>query len=116
MWNERGIKMENVLLNEELENEEIELEETDLDEAETEESNSNESRNEKFMRIAEFRVNKMVDWIRKIDNLSNRGNYEYTDEQVEEIFGYIQLELDEVKKHFLSSGKKDEKKFKFGAK
>ncbi len=105
--------------NEAFENDEVYVDEIDYEEmenydADSDENNSGETKDQKFVRIAEIRVNKMVDWIRKIDNLSNRINYEYTDEQVEEIFNYIQSELDEAKKHFLSSGKKETKKFKFG--
>ena len=94
------------LLNSELENED----ENEVDNEEMD--NPNETKNEKFIRIAEGRVTKLLSWIRKLDNLSNRGNYEYTDEQVEQMFSAIEDELSEVKSHFLKSGK-EEKKFKF---
>ena len=75
-------------------------------------NNPDETKNEKFIRIAESRVTKLLAWIGKLDNLSNRGNYEYTDEQVEQMFSAINEELEEVKSHFLKSGKED-KRFKF---
>lgn len=84
--------------------------ETGLMEEESE--NRNETRNEKFLRLAEVRVNKLVDMIHKIDKLSKRNNYEFTEEQAEQIFDFIQNELDEVKGHFLNSDKA-EKRFKF---
>lgn len=84
----------------------------DFDISEEESDNQNETKNEKFLRIAEVRVNKLLGWLRKIDNLSNKNNYEYTDEQAQQIFDFIQDELDEVKKHFLDS-EKEKKKFKF---
>lgn len=84
--------------------------ETDLMEEESE--NQNETRNEKFLRLAEVRVNKLVDMIHKIDKLSKKNNYEFTEEQARQIFDFIQNELDEVKGHFLNSGKA-ERKFKF---
>lgn len=90
------------LLNVELDNED-ENEEVD---------NPNETKNDKFVRIAEGRMTKLLSWIRKLDNLSNRGNYEYTDEQVEQMFSAIEEELVEVKSHFLKSGK-EEKRFRF---
>ena len=97
---------DNKIVNRELESEdEIDVENEEID-------NPNETKNEKFIRIAEGRVTKLLSWIRKLDNLSNRGNYEYTDEQVEQMFSAIEAELREVKSHFLRSGK-EEKKFKF---
>ena len=94
------------LLNAEFENEDVnEVDNEDMD-------NPNETKNEKFVRIAEGRVTKLLSWIRKLDNLSNRGNYEYTDEQVVQMFSAIEDELAEAKSHFLKSGK-EEKKFKF---
>ena len=87
-----------------------EIDEFNTNEEETE--NQNETRNEKFLRIAEVRVNKLVDMIHKIDNLSNKNNYEFTEEQAQQIFDFIQNELDEVKGHFFKSGKV-ERKFKF---
>lgn len=91
-------------LNMELENEdEIDNEEVD---------NPDETKNEKFIRIAEGRVTKLLSWVRKLDNLSNRGNYDYTDEQIEQMFGVIEKNLAEVKSHFLRT-EKEEKRFKF---
>lgn len=93
-------------INSELENEDV----IDVDNEEAD--NPNESKNEKFIRMAEGRVTKLLSWIRKLDNLSNRGNYEYTDEQVEQMFSAIEEELAEVKSHFIKSGK-EEKRFRF---
>lgn len=85
------------------------VDEFDVNEEEVE--NQNETRNERFIRLAEGRVNKLVEMIRRIDNLSS-SNYEYTEEQAQQIFDFIQSELDEVKSHFFKSGKV-ERKFKF---
>lgn len=84
----------------------------EFDEKDDEIENQNETKNEKFLRIAEARVNKLVDLIHKIDNLSNKNNYEFTEEQAKQIFDFIQDELDEVKVHFFKTGK-EERKFKF---
>lgn len=91
-------------------NERQKVDESDIKDKEFE--NQNETRNEKFLRLAEVRVNKLVDMIHKIDKLSKRNNYEFTEEQAEQIFDFIQNELDEVKGHFLNSDKA-EKRFKF---
>ena len=92
---------------------EVDSEDELENELDAEESDDpNESKNEKFIRIAESRMTKLLSWIRKLDNLSNKGNYEYTDEQVEQMFNALDEELREVKSHFLKSGK-EKKKFKF---
>ena len=95
---------EEKMLNTELD-EEIEVEGEEVD-------NPNESKSEKFIRVAERRMTKLLDWIRRIDYLSNRNSYEYTDEQVEQMFTAIEDELKAVKSHFLKNGKA-EKKFRF---
>lgn len=67
-----------------------------------------EEKNEKFIRLAEARTNKLIDTIRLLGNLSNPYHYEYTQLQVDAMFGAIQKELDEQRKKFeqQSSGKK----------
>ena len=40
----------------------------------------NETKAEKFNRIGEYRMNKAVDAIGRLENLANRGSYEYTQE------------------------------------
>lgn len=46
---------------------------------------ANESKADCFRRLANKRVTVALDKIRLIGNLSSRGNYEYTDEQVARI-------------------------------
>ena len=46
----------------------------------------NESKADKFVRLGEYRVNKVIDAIGRLENLFNRTNYEYTQEQVEVMF------------------------------
>lgn len=58
------------------------------------------AKQENFKRIAENRVNKIVDLISKLHNLTNTSFYEYTDEQIDSIFNAIQKELDNQKKEF----------------
>ena len=41
----------------------------------------NESKADKFVRLGEYRVNKVIDAIGRLENLFNRTNYEYTQEQ-----------------------------------
>lgn len=53
---------------------------------ETKKIQDNESKADKFVRLGEYRVNKVIDAIGRLENLSNRTNYEYTQEQVEAMF------------------------------
>ena len=45
-----------------------------------------ETKAEKFVRIGEYRMNKAIEAIGRLENLSNRSAYEYTPEQVEAMF------------------------------
>ena len=49
----------------------------------------NESKADKFVRLGEYRVNKVIDAIGRLENLFNRTNYEYTQEQVEVMFSIM---------------------------
>ena len=70
----------------------------------------NETREEKFKRLAESRVNKIIDALRLLGHLSNKGNYTYTDEQVDAIFKAIQKDLNAAKAKF-SEGSNGQKPF-----
>ncbi len=57
----------------------------------------------RFRRLAEARVNKIISMIRLLGNCSHTGNYEYTPEQVEQIFSAIQFELNKAHKRYRAS-------------
>ena len=59
-----------------------------------------ESKIDRFRRVAEARVNKIIKMIRLLGNCSETGVYEYTDAQVEYIFSALQSELDNAKRRF----------------
>lgn len=61
----------------------------------------NESKAERFKRIAEARVNKIIAMIRLLGQCSTPSNYEFTDSQVNYIFSALQAELDKAKNVFL---------------
>lgn len=71
-----------------------------------------ETREEKFRRLAESRVNKIIDGLRLLGHLSNKGNYTYTDQQVDTIFKALQRELNSIKAKF-SEGTNGHKPFSF---
>jgi hypothetical protein len=58
---------------------------------------------EKFVRLAEQRVNRALNDIRLIGNLSNRGAYSFTEEDIKKIFRTLQKELDQAKARFSDS-------------
>jgi len=68
-------------------------------------------RKEKFIELAEKRVNKLLGNLNLISNLSNQRNYEYTEQQVGKIMRVIEGEVSKVKSIFNQNVKKT-KKFK----
>ena len=62
--------------------------------------NMQETKREKFVRLAEARTNKIIDMLQLLGNCSNTSAYDYTQQDVEKIFGAIEDELKEAKKKF----------------
>jgi len=54
-------------------------------------------------------MNKIIESITLLGNLSNTSYYEYTPDQIEAMFSAIQEELDNQKKRFVDSGPKKKK-------
>jgi hypothetical protein len=54
----------------------------------------------KFIELATKRVNKALDQIRLVGNLSNRMTYEYSEDEAKKILRTLQKELDSVKSKF----------------
>src|SRR5258708_6833355 len=57
-------------------------------------------KHENFRRLAQARTNNIIDGIRKLGNLSNRNNYEYTTAEWEKVFLAIQKNLDRTRSKF----------------
>jgi hypothetical protein len=66
----------------------------------------------KFVALAETRVNKAINCVRLIGNLSNRSNYSYTDDDVAKIYRALKKSLDEMKARFDSKGAGTDRSFK----
>ncbi len=66
------------------------------------------SKKERFIKIAENRTNTIINTLRLLGNCSNKNNYEYTEEQVKQIFNAIDAELKTTKMKF----ERKETKFK----
>jgi rubrerythrin len=54
----------------------------------------------KFQNLAESRVNNAIKHLRLIGNLSNKNNYQYTDEDVRKIMAAIDAEVKDLKSKF----------------
>ena len=60
----------------------------------------NETRHQRFERLATRRVNRVLDGIRLLGNLSNRSSYDYTDAEIQKIFSAIDLASKHAKSRF----------------
>lgn len=69
------------------------------------------TKREKFIRLAESRVNKALKDIRLIGNLSNKNNYDYEQSDVNKIIGILEQEIKSVKMKFETTKQKN-KQFK----
>ena len=68
---------------------------------------NNETKRERFVRLAEARTNKILNMLRLLGNCASKNNYEYTDDDVRQIFNVLEKELKATKAKF--SGQEDEK-------
>ena len=59
-----------------------------------------ETKRDKFVRLAEARTNKIIDMLQLLGNCSNSSAYEYTQQDVDQIFTAIETEVREAKKKF----------------
>jgi hypothetical protein len=67
---------------------------------------------QKFVELAEARVNRAIKDIRLIGNLSNRSAYDFTEDDVRKIFRALQKEIDTAKARFSGDGKNADNEFK----
>lgn len=67
---------------------------------------------ERFVHLAEKRVNNAIKVIRLIGNLSNKSNYSYTDKDVDKVFKALEKELKNAKSRFEAGTGGDETLFK----
>jgi hypothetical protein len=67
---------------------------------------------EKFIALANKRVNRTLKDLRLIGNLSNTAAYSYTDEDVKKILRALQREIDAIKARFGGPGEAGDSEFK----
>lgn len=70
-----------------------------------------ETDRQKFIRLANKRVNKAIKAMELIGNLSNRSNYDYTQEDAEKIFLALNKELKSCRERFVNAGGRPQAKF-----
>jgi hypothetical protein len=72
-----------------------------------------EGKREKFERLAEKRMSEVIKKLRLIGNLSNKNNYEYSDQQVKQIINSLEEEIKIIKNKFKEEQNKSSRTFKF---
>ena len=64
-----------------------------------------ETKREKFVRLAERRVNAVIRELELIGNLSNKSNYDYDKEDVEKIIKTLKKSVSDLESKFTSKTK-----------
>ena len=67
---------------------------------------------EKFVKLAEARTNKALKDLQLIGNLSNRGAYEYSEEDVRKMFKALQDGLENSKQRFADANSRTQGPFR----
>lgn len=70
-------------------------------------------KHDNFVRLAEARVNKALEAIRLVGNLSNRSNYEYSDAESRAILAAINSAVSDLRAQFNRATDEESKAFKF---
>jgi hypothetical protein len=65
------------------------------------------NKRDRFIKVASYRTNQALKYIRLISNCSNRNNYDYSDAEVNKIFSALDEELRITKLKFKSNKKRD---------
>ena len=73
---------------------------------------NNSKNREKFIKLAEARVNKAIKAMKLVGNLSDKTNYSYTDDDVKKILAALTKELNTIKTRYTSGNKSDEPSFR----
>lgn len=68
-----------------------------------------ETKRERFIRLAEARTNKILEMMRLLGNCSSKANYEYSDDDIKQIFSALEKELKNTKNRFLGIDAKEER-------
>lgn len=72
-----------------------------------------ESKHDKFVRLAEARTNKIIDTLQLLGNCANTAIYEYSQDEVDQIFQAIDQEVREAKRKFNKTKSEKTTRFSF---
>jgi len=75
-------------------------------------SASKNPKRDNFVRLAESRVTRAIESLRIIGNLSNRSNYDYSEDDVKKIINTLQEELNSLKNQFKVRASQNSKNFR----
>lgn len=64
-----------------------------------------ETKRDRFLRLKAARFHKFMDLMRLFKNLSNKSNYEYTDEEIDELCNSMVREVEDVRRQLKSRKK-----------
>ena len=68
---------------------------------------NNESKSNRFKRLAEKRTKRVLEDIRILSNLANKGLYSYTSEQLRKIFSAIEGAFSKARSRFKGKEKRE---------
>lgn len=74
----------------------------------TNKSDKKITKEERFKRVASRRVKEILNKMRLLKNCANKGNYSYTEEQVDKIISTVDTEWKKVRSEFNNSKPKKE--------
>ncbi len=83
-----------------------------MNDSDAEKGNISSSKKERFDKIATARTNKILNDLRLLGNCSNRTSYEYTQDEVNQMFRAIKEAVSEAEARFNRKGSKSEFSFK----
>lgn len=67
---------------------------------EVEKEITKEDKAKKFKKLSAKRLNNAADAIRVVSNLANKSDYDYTEEEVDEMFAYLREAVDRAESAF----------------
>ena len=70
--------------------------------------NIRKSKHERFIKLAESRMKKVLLALASLRNLSNKQNYEYSKEEASQMLNFLKNEIRELENSFLKDSKKTE--------
>lgn len=66
----------------------------------------------RFLALAEARTQRVLEDLRLLGNLANKGNYDYTEAEARQIIRAVEKELETLKEKFAESARETRPKFR----